>query len=84
MSHLRRGRLLRTRTAGFVALLAVLTATAALAAVVGLGLPGTTAYFTSQQPAEANLGAGRIFRDTRDTYGWAITDVSSGSSTDPP
>ena len=82
MSHLRRGRLLRTRTAGFVALLAVLTATAALAAVVGLGLPGTTAYFTSQQPAEANLGAGRIFRDTRDTYGWAVSDVSSGSSSD--
>lgn len=82
MSHRRRGRLLRTRTAGFVGLLAVLTASAALAAVVGLGLPGTTAYFTDQQPAAADIGAGRIFRDERDTYGWSVADVSSGSSTD--
>jgi hypothetical protein len=63
-------------------LLAVLTASAALAAVVGLALPGTTAYFSNQQPAAANLGAGRIFRGNRDTYGWTVTDVSSGSSTD--
>lgn len=82
MSQLRRGRLLRTRTAGFVALLAVLTASAAIAAVVGLGMPGTTAYFTNQQPAAADISAGRIFRDQRDTYGWTVTDVSSGSSTD--
>ena len=82
MINLRRRGLLRTRTPGFVVLLAVLTATAGLAAVVGLGLPGTTAYFTNQQPAAANLGAGRIFRDEREMYGWAVTDVSSGSSTD--
>jgi hypothetical protein len=82
MSHLRRGRVLRTRTAGFVALLAVVTATAALAAVVGLGLPGTTAFFTNQQPAAANLGAGRIFRGERDTAAWSISDKSSGSATD--
>lgn len=80
---MRRGRLLRTRATGLVALLAVLTATAALAAVVGLGLPGTTAYFTNQQqPAGANIGAGRIFRGERDTVGWSVTDRSSGSTTD--
>ena len=82
MSQLRRGRLLRSRTAAFVALLAVLTATAALAAVVGLGLPGTTAFFSNQQPAVANIGAGRIFRGDRDTVGWSISDKSSGSATD--
>lgn len=82
MTHLRRGRLLRTRTASLVTLLAVLTATAALVAVVGLGMPGTTAYFTNQHPAAANLGAGRIFRDERDTYGWSVTDNSSGSAID--
>lgn len=80
---MRRGRLLRTRATGLVTLLAVLAATAALAAVVGLGLPGTTAHFTtSQQPAAADLSAGRIFRDERDTYGWSVTDNSSGSATD--
>ena len=80
---MRRGRLLRTRTAGVVALLGVLTATTALAAVVGLGLPGTAASFTDiEQPAAANIGAGRIFSDERDTYGWSVTDVSSGSITD--
>ena len=62
--------------------MAVITATTALAAVVGLGLPGTTALFSNQQPAAANIGAGRIFRGTRDTVAWTITDKSSGSSTD--
>ena len=79
---MRRGRLLWTRTAGFAALLAVLAATAALAAVVGLGLPGTTAIFSNQQPAGADISAGHIFRDERDTPAFSVTDVSSGSSTD--
>jgi hypothetical protein len=82
VSELRRRRLLRSRTAGFATLLAVITATTALAAVVGLGLPGTTAFFSNQQPAAANLGAGRIFRANRDTIAWTVTDKSSGSSTD--
>jgi hypothetical protein len=60
----------------------VLTATTALAAVVGLGLPGTTAFFSNQQPAAANIGAGRIFRGTRDTAAWTITDKSSGATSD--
>lgn len=82
MNLMRRGRLLRTRTAGFAALLAVLTATAALAAVVGLGLPGTTALFSNQQPAAADISAGHIFRGDRDTPAFSVTDVSSGSSSD--
>jgi hypothetical protein len=82
MNPMRRGRLLRARTAGFAALLAVVTAAAALAAVVGVGLPGTTALFSYQQPAGANISAGHIFRGTRDTPAFSVTDVSSGSSTD--
>ena len=79
---MRRRRLLRTRAAGFVALLGVISATTALAAVIGLGLPGTTALFSNQQPAAANIGASRIFRGTRDTPAFSVTDVSSGSSAD--
>ncbi len=82
MSKLRRGRLPRTRGATFAVVVGVITAITALAAVVGLGLPGTTAFFSNQQPAAANLAAGRIFRGTRDTTAWTITDRSSGSSTD--
>jgi len=79
---MRRRRLLRTRGTGLVALMGVIVAVTALAAVVGLGLPGTTAFFSNQQPAAANLGVGRIYRGTRDTVAWTITDRSSGSATD--
>jgi hypothetical protein len=60
----------------------VIIAITSLAAIVGLGLPGTTAFFSNTQPAAANLGAGRIFRGTRDTMGWTVSDKSSGSATD--
>jgi hypothetical protein len=82
VTRLRRGRLLRTTSAGLATLFVVLTAGAALASFVALGLPGANAQFFNEQPAAANISVGRIFRGTRDTPAFSVTDVSSGSSVD--
>ena len=82
MDHASRWRLLRPRAAGFAMLGVVLTVAAALAAFVGFGLAGTSAQFSNQQPAAANITVGRIFHGTRDTTAFSVTDTSSGSSSD--
>ncbi len=66
-----------------VVLAVVVTAVAAL--VMGsvlLGLPGTLATFTNQDPVGADLGAGRIFPGERDTPAFSVTDASGGAATD--
>ena len=82
MNRVQQGRRLRTRTVGFAVLVAVMTAGLLLAAVVALGMPGTLALFNEQQPAQADIAAGHIFRGDRDTPAFSVTDMSSGSSSD--
>ncbi len=59
--------------------------TAVVALVMGtvlLGLPGTLAIFTNQDPVDAEVVAGRIFPGERDTPAFSVTDASGGSATD--
>jgi hypothetical protein len=53
-----------------------------LAAMVGFGLPWTSALFSNQQPVAADVAAARIFRGDRGTQAFVITDTSSGSASD--
>ena len=57
-----------------------LTAAAAFAALVMLGLPGTGALLTGDYPVANNIAASRIFRDERITPAFYVNDVSSGSA----
>jgi len=47
-----------------------------------LALPWTGATYTNSVPVGADVGAAHIFRGTRDTVAFSVTDNSSGSSTD--
>lgn len=60
---------------------ALLSATG-LVALLSATLPATTARFTSDRPATANIAAARIFRGERVTPAFAVTDVSSGIAVD--
>jgi hypothetical protein len=64
------------------ALAATLTAAAAVAGLVMVGLPGTTALFTADYPVGADIAASRIFRDERTTAAFSVSDASSGSAAD--
>src|SRR6187455_2662922 len=73
----------RMRTAppkllGGVAVISIL----AIAAMVMAGVQLTSALFTNNQPANADLGAAAIFRDDRTTAGFSVNDVSSCSAVD--
>jgi hypothetical protein len=54
----------------------------AVASLVMIALPWTGATISNNVPANADLGAAHIFRGTRDTVAFSVTDNSSGSSTD--
>jgi hypothetical protein len=60
--------------------LAVLTAAALLAAIVGV--PGTAALFTSSYPVTAAVAVEHVFPGERDTAPFAVVDDSSGSAID--
>jgi hypothetical protein len=66
-----------------VALAVVVTAVAALVlGTVLVGMPGTLAIFTNQDPVDVDVVAGRIFPGERDTPAFSVTDASGGSATD--
>jgi hypothetical protein len=76
----RRGAVRRHRA---VALgVASLATVALIAGVAMVAWPLTGATFTNSVPVGADIGAAHIFRGTRDTVAFSVSDVSSGSATD--
>ena len=66
-----------------LALAIVVTVVAALLMGTALlGLPGTLAIFTNQDPVDTDVVAGRIFPGDRDTPAFSVTDASGGSAAD--
>jgi len=66
----------------FKGLAFVTAASVAIAAMVMVSLPGTTALFTADYPVGADIAASRIFRDERISTAFDVTDASSGSVVD--
>jgi len=61
---------------------ATIVAAILLAALVMVGVPGSSALFTDDYPKAVTISASRIFRGERTTPAFSVSDVSSGTAVD--